>query len=206
MGIKMGSYLWKKPRRDPWEIRTRQCAGSGFWRDEKERRRSSQVRRLREYPIHRCAVPLPKWGRLRYEDTAIPETTPSLMGKAKRRRLRHPKRKPTPPRCTRQPLPREGARVDTPSFLWKEVPRRGGGWMGKAVFPKQSLPRVGKVASKASRIGFCRYEKERGDRLRSTIHESILYKKQLIKPIYSYKKRKSNAVNDFNVIYCSGCR
>jgi len=27
-------------------------------------------------------------------------------------------RKPTPPRCARQPLPREGARVDTPSFLW----------------------------------------------------------------------------------------
>ena len=43
-------------------------------------------------------------------------------------------RKPTPPRCARQPLPREGARVDTPSFLWKEVPRRGGGWMGEAVF------------------------------------------------------------------------
>ena len=64
------------------------------------------------------------------------------------------KRKPTPPRCARQPLPREGARVDTPSFLWKEVPRRGGGWMGEAVSPKQSLPRVGKVASEASRIGF----------------------------------------------------
>ena len=43
---------------------------------------------------------------------------------------RRPPRKPTPPRCARQPLPREGARVDTPSFLWKEVPRRGGGWMG----------------------------------------------------------------------------
>ena len=28
-------------------------------------------------------------------------------------------------------------------------------------YPKQSLPRVGKVASKASRIGFWRYEKER---------------------------------------------
>ena len=35
-----------------------------------------------------------------------------------------------PPRCARQPLPREGARVDAPSFLWKEVPRKGGGWMG----------------------------------------------------------------------------
>ena len=44
-------------------------------------------------------------------------------------------RKPTPPRCARQPLPREGARVDTPSFLWKEVPRRGGGWMGGSGIP-----------------------------------------------------------------------
>ena len=42
----------------------------------------------------------------------------------------------------------------SPSFLRKEVPRRGGGWMGIAVFPKQSLPRVGKVASGASRIGY----------------------------------------------------
>ena len=63
-------------------------------------------------------------------------------------------RKPTPPRCARQPLPREGARVDTPSFLWKEVPRRGGGWMREAVSSTQSLPRVGKVASGASRIGY----------------------------------------------------
>ena len=42
-------------------------------------------------------------------------------------------RKPTPPRCARQPLLREGARVVIPSFLWKEVPRRGGGWMGEAI-------------------------------------------------------------------------
>ena len=42
-------------------------------------------------------------------------------------------RKPTPPCCAQQPLPRKGASVDTPSFLWKEVPRRGGGWMGETV-------------------------------------------------------------------------
>ena len=152
------------------------------------------------------AVPLPQWGRLRYEDTVFLDTTPFPIGKAKRRRLRRRKKKPTPPRCARHPLPREGARVDTPSLLWKEVPRRGGGWMGEAVSSTQSLPRVGKVASKASRIGFWRYEKERGDHLRSTIHESTLCKKQLIKPIYSYKKRKSNAANDFNVIYRFECR
>ena len=45
----------------------------------------------------------------------------------------------------------------------------------------QSLPRVGKVASGASRIGFWRYEKERGDHLRSTIHESTLCKKTTYK-------------------------
>ena len=60
------------------------------------------------------AVPLPRWGSK--EEAAPPQ-----------------KRKPTPPRGARQPLPKEVARVDTPSFLWKEVPRRGGGWMGKAV-------------------------------------------------------------------------
>ena len=179
-----------------------------------------------------------------------------------------PKRKPTPPRCARQPLPRERARVDTPSFLWKEVPRRGGGWMGKAVSSTQSLPRVGKVASGASRIGFWRYEREgrlsqvplyentrtppqkeanpaslrsaapskgRGLRGHSLLPmeggaqkgrrldggsgmkksgeivsgrrftKASSARKQLIKPIYSYTKRKSNAANDFNVIYPSGC-
>ena len=78
----------------------------------------------------------------------------SLHGEGKEEAASPQKRKPTPPRCARQPLPREGARVDTPSFHRKEVPRRGGGWMGKAVSPTQSLPRVGKVASEASRIGF----------------------------------------------------
>ena len=46
--------------------------------------------------------------------------------------------------------------------------------MGIAVFPKQSLPRVGKVASGASRIGYWRYEREEGDRLKCAINESTL--------------------------------
>ena len=57
----------------------------------------------------------------------------SLHGEGKEEAASSQKRKPTPPRCARQPLPREGARVVIPSFLWKEVPRRGGGWMGEAV-------------------------------------------------------------------------
>ena len=43
--------------------------GEGGVKDKWER--LSQVRRLREHPIHRCAVPLPPWGRLRNEDAAF---------------------------------------------------------------------------------------------------------------------------------------
>ena len=89
------------------------------------------------------------WGGKRYpRHKAFPN------GEGKEEAASPQKRKPTPPRCARQPLPREGARVDTPSFLWKEVPRRGGGWMGIPLSPTQNLPRMGKVASGASRIGF----------------------------------------------------
>ena len=42
-------------------------------RYEKERERSSQVRHLREHPIHRYAVPLPQWGRLRGGGFAAPK-------------------------------------------------------------------------------------------------------------------------------------
>ena len=113
----------------------------GGKRYERERGRSSQVRRLREYPIHRCAVPLPQWGRLRNENT-VPPAKPS---------------------------------------------------------------RVGKVASRASRIGFWRYERE-GESSKVDDSRKHSLQKQLIKPIYSYKKRKSNAANDFNVICRSGYR
>ena len=54
-------------------------------RYEKERGNASQVDDIRKHPIHRCAVPLPQWGRLRYGDTAFLGTTPFPMGKAKRR-------------------------------------------------------------------------------------------------------------------------
>ena len=53
------------------------------------------------------AVPLPRWGRQRGGGSAA-------------------KKEANPASLRPSPLPREGARVDTPSFLWKEVPRRGG--------------------------------------------------------------------------------
>ena len=65
---------------------------------------------------------------------------------------------------------------------------------------------MGKVASGASRIGFWRDEKERGRSSQVDDLREHSLQKQLIKPIYSYKKRKSNAANDFNVICRSGYR
>ena len=111
---------------------------------------------------------LPQWGRLRYRDAAFlasseqihayvekeyRRTKPSPRGEGKEEAASPQKRKPTPPRCARQPLPREGARVDTPSFLWKEVSRRGGGWMGKALSLYRSLPHWGRgTASAVDRV------------------------------------------------------
>ena len=81
-----------------------------------------------------------------YESTlSTAARSPFPNGEGKEEAAPPQKRKPTPPRCARQPLPREGARVDTPSFLWKEVPRRGGGWVRIAVSPIHSLPLEGKV-------------------------------------------------------------
>ena len=58
-------------------------------RYEKERERSSQVRRLREHTIHRCAVPLPQWGRLRYESTAIPISSERIHACVEKQYPRH---------------------------------------------------------------------------------------------------------------------
>ncbi len=62
-----------------------------------------------------------------------------------------PKRKPTPPRCARQPLPREGARTDTPRIVISSESEKSFFVLGQAedvgiaVFPHQSLPLEGKV-------------------------------------------------------------
>ena len=122
---------------------------------------ASQVRRLRKHPIHRCAVPLPQWGRQRGGGFA-------------------PQKEANPASLRPLPLPREGARVDTPSFLWKEVPPKGRRLDGGSGMKESEemhlkstinestlstagavpLSRVGKVASGASRIGFWRDERE----------------------------------------------
>ena len=88
-----------------------------------------------------------------------------------------------------------------PASLRSAAPSKGRGSRGYSLLPMEG------GAPKGRRLDGGSVMKKIGeDRLRSTIHESTLCKKQLIKPIYSYKKRKSNAANDFNVIYRSGYR
>ena len=116
--------------------------------------------------------------------------------------MRHYTRAPYPP-LTRSPFPNgEGYDTRIPLFSHRQSEYTH---MWKKNNDEQSLPRVGKVASEASRIGFWRNERE-GEIISGRRFTKAPSTKQLIKPIYSYKKRKSNAANDFNVIYRSGCR
>ena len=96
---------------------------------------------------------------------------------------------------TRAPPKKEA----NPASLCSAAPSNGRGSRGHSLLPMEG------GAPKGRRLDGGSVMKERGNHLRSTIHESTLCK-QLIKPIYSYKKRKSNAANDFNVIFRSGYR
>ena len=115
-------------------------------RDEKERRRSSQVRRLREHP--------------------------SAAEKGSQPRL---------------------------AVLGSPFQGKGLAW----IFP----PSYGRRCPEGAEVGWGkRDEKERKIVSGRRFTKAPSARKQLIKPIYSYKKRKSNAANDFNVIYRPGYR
>ena len=136
----------------------------GFWRYEKDRGQSSQVRRLREHPIHRCAVPLPQWGRQRGGGFAAKKEA-------------------------------------NPASLRSAAPSKGRGSRGYSLLPMEE------GAPKGRRLdGGKRYEREGEIISGRRFTKAPSARKQLIKPIYSYKKRKSNAANDFNVIDRSGHR
>ena len=139
--------------------------------------RSSQVRRLREHPIHRCAVPLPQWGRLRYENAAFP----ILSFRAKARNLFRSRsgkgcedsgerEAPCSQRIGRTVFHADGftkengngkrkrslgcARDDETRIPLFSHCQNKYTHMWKKNNDGQSLPRVGKVTSGASRIGF----------------------------------------------------
>ena len=78
---------------------------------------------------------------------------------------------PYPP-LTRSPFPNgEGCETRIPLFSHCQSEYR---ICGENNTDGQSLPLEGKVASGASRIGFWRCEKERGDRLKCAVCESTL--------------------------------
>ena len=66
------------------------------------------------------AVPLPQWGRQRNENTAFLDTTPSPIGKAKKRRLR--RKKGSQPRLAALISPFQGK-----GLAWSFPPSRGRG-------------------------------------------------------------------------------
>ena len=71
------------------------------------------------------------------------------------------------------PLPQWG-RLTIRGCRFSRIVRANTGYVEKKNSDGQSLPRVGKVASEASRIGFQRYEREGGDRLKCVVYESTL--------------------------------
>ena len=79
------------------------------------------------------AVPLPQWGRLRYEDTAFLDTTPFQRGKAKRRRLRRKKEA-------------------NPASLRSAAPSKGRGSRGRSLLPMEGGAPKGRIRIKCSAV------------------------------------------------------
>ena len=182
------------------------------------------------------------------EETRIPFSlaTPFSRGKAKRRRLRRPKKKANPaslrsaaPSTGRGSrghslLPMEGGapkgrRLDGESgmkergdclkyavcestrappkkeansaSLRSSAPSKGRGLRGHSLLPMEG------GAPKGRRLDGESGMKKSGEIISGRrFTKASSERKKLIKPIYSYTKRKSNAANDSNVIYRSGCR
>ena len=88
-----------------------------------------------------------------------------------------------------------------PASLCSAAPFKGRGSRGYSLLPMEE------GAPKGRRLdGGKRYEREGEIISGRRFTKAPSARKQLIKPIYSYKKRKSNAANDFNVICRSGHR
>ena len=140
----------------------------GFWRCEKERGNASQVRRLRKHPIHRwrgSPSPMgkatirgyrfprhkafPAWGRWRAKRAGWGSSGVKKSGKD---RLKYAVCESTLSTAARSPFP-NGEGCDTRMPLFSQCQNKYT-HMWKKNNDGQSLPRVGKVASEASRIGY----------------------------------------------------
>ena len=87
-----------------------------------------------------------------------------------------------------------------PASLRSAAPSKGRGSDGRSLLPMEG------GAPKGRRLDGGSGMKKRGEIVSGRRFTKAPSAKQLIKPIYSYKKRKSNTANDFNVICRSGYR
>ena len=88
-----------------------------------------------------------------------------------------------------------------PASLRSAAPSKGRGSDGRSLLPMEGGAPKGRRLDGGSGI------KKSGEIISGRrFTKAPSARKQLIKPIYSYKKRKSNAANDFNVICRSGYR
>ena len=133
------------------------------------------MRRLREHPSAATRSPFPKGEGC---DTRIPlfstQRLPQWEGKEEAA---------SPPK-----------KEANPASLCSAAPSKGRGSRGHSLLPMEG------GAPKGRRLDGGSGMKERGRSYQVDDSRKHPLQKQLIKPIYSYKKRKSNAVNDFNVI------
>ena len=122
--------------------------------------RSSQVRRLRKHPIHRCAVLLPQWGRLRYEDAAIPISSERIQdtwrktittdkafphGESKEEAA-SPAKKEANPASLRSAAPSKGRGSRGHSLL----PMEGGAPKGRRLDGESGMKKSGEIVSSTS--------------------------------------------------------
>ena len=109
-------------------------------------------------------------------------------------------------RITQLPLHGEGKeeaasplkKEANPASLRSAAPSKGRGSRGHSLLPMEG------GAPKGRRLDGGSGMKKRGEIISGRRFTKASSAKQLIKPIYSYKKRKSNAANNFNVIYRFG--
>ena len=200
----------------------------GFWRDEKERRRSSQVRRLREHPSAAPKGSQPRLAALGspFQGKGLAWTLPPSYGRrcpegaevgwGKRCEKQvekivssAPLYESTRASMTRSSFPDGKGKEEAasppkkeanPASLRSAAPSKGRGSRGYSLLPMEG------GAPKGRRLDGGRGMKKSGEIVSGRRFTKATSAKQLIKPIYSYKKRKSNAANDFNVICRSGYR
>ena len=138
----------------------------------KESGRSSQAGDIRA-PERRCAVPFPQWGRQRGGGFAAKkEANPASLRSAAPSKGRGAWTLPPSygRRCPEGAEVGWGKRYEKDRERSSQVRRLREHPIHRCAVP---LPRVGKGASEASRIGYSRYEREREDRLKSIVYESV---------------------------------